>query len=92
MRQSIPAGWWLAAQSLGAYTLVGCTVAPGFDFADLELVDASTDAAKWFRSVAPAQLVDGPEPGAPCPCPPTGLVAEEVAGSASYQRPGTIDQ
>ncbi|MCM2293489.1 cupin domain-containing protein [Allorhizobium sp. BGMRC 0089] len=28
----IPAGHWQAAESLGAFTLVGCTVAPGFDF------------------------------------------------------------
>ncbi|WP_020186899.1 cupin domain-containing protein [Methylopila sp. 73B] len=32
-----PAGWWQAAESLGAWTLVGCTVAPGFDFAGFEL-------------------------------------------------------
>ena len=28
----IPAGWWQQARSTGAWTLVGCTVAPGFDF------------------------------------------------------------
>lgn len=28
----VPADWWQAAESLGAYTLVGCTVAPGFVF------------------------------------------------------------
>ena len=33
-----PAGWWQGAQSLGAYTLVGCTVGPGFEFADFELL------------------------------------------------------
>ncbi|GLK57333.1 putative cupin superfamily sugar epimerase [Methylopila capsulata] len=33
----VPAGWWQAAESLGAWTLVGCTVAPGFDFAGFEL-------------------------------------------------------
>ena len=27
----VPAGAWQAARSLGDYTLVGCTVAPGFD-------------------------------------------------------------
>ena len=31
----VKAGCWFA--SLGAYTLVGCTVAPGFDFEDFEL-------------------------------------------------------
>lgn len=33
----VPAGWWQTATSLGAWTLVGCTVAPGFDFATFEL-------------------------------------------------------
>jgi predicted cupin superfamily sugar epimerase len=35
----VPAGAWFAAEvaSAGAYALVGCTVAPGFDFADFEL-------------------------------------------------------
>jgi predicted cupin superfamily sugar epimerase len=33
----VPAGWWQSAASLGAWTLVGCTVAPGFDFAGFEL-------------------------------------------------------
>ena len=28
-----PAGAWQAARSLGSWTLVGCTVAPGFEFA-----------------------------------------------------------
>lgn len=33
----VPAGWWQSARSLGEWTLVGCTVAPGFDFAAFEL-------------------------------------------------------
>jgi predicted cupin superfamily sugar epimerase len=35
----VPAGWWFAAtvNELASYSLVGCTVAPGFDFADFEL-------------------------------------------------------
>lgn len=35
----IPAGCWFGAtvNAPAAYTLVGCTVAPGFDFADFEL-------------------------------------------------------
>ena len=33
----VPTGWWQTAVSLGAWTLVGCTVAPGFDFAGFEL-------------------------------------------------------
>ena len=33
----VPAGAWQSARSLGAWTLLGCTVAPGFDFAGFEL-------------------------------------------------------
>jgi uncharacterized protein len=33
----VPARAWQAAQSLGDWTLVGCTVAPGFEFAGFEL-------------------------------------------------------
>jgi uncharacterized protein len=33
----VPAHAWQAAQTLGDWTLVGCTVAPGFDFKTFEL-------------------------------------------------------
>ena len=33
----VPAGAWQAAESLGDWTLVGCTVAPGFRFEGFEL-------------------------------------------------------
>ncbi len=33
----VAAGAWQSARSLGAWTLMGCTVAPGFDFAGFEL-------------------------------------------------------
>jgi predicted cupin superfamily sugar epimerase len=34
---TVPARAWQAAESTGDWTLVGCTVAPGFDFAGFEL-------------------------------------------------------
>jgi predicted cupin superfamily sugar epimerase len=34
---AVPARAWQQAQSLGAWTLVGCTVAPGFEFAGFEM-------------------------------------------------------
>jgi predicted cupin superfamily sugar epimerase len=34
---AVPAHAWQSARSLGAWTLLGCTVAPGFDFGGLEL-------------------------------------------------------
>jgi hypothetical protein len=37
----VPSGIWQSAQSEGAWTLVGCTVSPAFDFQRFEL--APTD-------------------------------------------------
>lgn len=37
----VPAGIWQAAESLGDWTLVGCTVAPGFDFAGFEMAPST---------------------------------------------------
>jgi predicted cupin superfamily sugar epimerase len=33
----VPAGVWQSARPLGAFTLVGCTVAPAFEFSGFEL-------------------------------------------------------
>lgn len=33
----IRAGEWQAARSLGAYSFIGCTVGPGFEFEDFEM-------------------------------------------------------
>jgi predicted cupin superfamily sugar epimerase len=43
-RSSVPqavvrAGCWFAAAPKGRYSLVGCTVAPGFDFRDFEMAE-----------------------------------------------------
>ena len=37
---AVPPRCWQSARSLGAYTLVGCTVAPGFEFSGFELAPA----------------------------------------------------
>ena len=37
----VPQNWWQSAESLGAYTLVGCTVAPGFEFSGFEMAPPS---------------------------------------------------
>ncbi|RKG74851.1 cupin domain-containing protein [Corallococcus terminator] len=42
----VPAGVLQAAETLGGYTLVGCTVSPGFEFADFELPDAEAIVAR----------------------------------------------
>lgn len=36
----VPAGVWQTARTLGGWTLVGCTVAPGFQFASFEMAPA----------------------------------------------------
>lgn len=33
----VPAHWWQSAMSLGPWTLLGCTVAPSFEFSGFEL-------------------------------------------------------
>jgi predicted cupin superfamily sugar epimerase len=45
----VPAGWWQAARSTGEFTLVGCTVAPGFDFRDFSLAHDDPYIAEAFR-------------------------------------------
>jgi uncharacterized protein len=49
----VPANCWQAARSLGAYTLVGCTVAPGFEFADFELLRDRPDEADALCAALP---------------------------------------
>lgn len=49
---TIRAGLWQAARPLGDYVLVGCTVGPGFDFADFRLLSdepelAAVVGAEW---------------------------------------------
>ncbi|MBC7736245.1 MAG: cupin domain-containing protein, partial [Candidatus Saccharibacteria bacterium] len=39
----VPQGWWQAARSTGAWTLVSCTVSPGFRFEGFELAEAGFD-------------------------------------------------
>ena len=50
--RTVNAGRWQAARPLGDYALVGCTVGPGFDFADFRLLaddaeGAAAIKAKW---------------------------------------------
>lgn len=45
----VPAGFWFAAEPAPEteFSLVGCTVAPGFDFNDFELARAQTLAKEF---------------------------------------------
>ena len=46
----VPAGVWQAARSAGEFTLVGCDVGPGFDFADFRFVAALPDHRAHFTA------------------------------------------
>ena len=48
--RTIPAGHWQAARPLGDYALVGCTVGPGFDFADFTMLADDREAAERVRA------------------------------------------
>ena len=47
--RTIPAGSWQAARTRGAYTLVGCTVAPGFVFEDFAFLHDDPALADVLR-------------------------------------------
>ncbi len=49
----IPADCWQAARSTGAYTLVGCTVAPGFEFSDFRLLNEDAQLAGRIKRQFP---------------------------------------
>ena len=50
---TIPAGAWQAARPLGAYTLVGCTVGPGFEFTDFRMLADDPARAGAIRDAWP---------------------------------------
>jgi len=50
----IPAGTWQAAAPVSETVLVGCSVAPGFEFSDFTLIDPNSEDAKRLISIAPA--------------------------------------
>lgn len=47
----VPTGAWQTAVSLGRWTLVGCTVAPGFEFSGFELAPPD-----WHPTPRPTRL------------------------------------
>lgn len=49
----VPAGWWQAARSTGDYTLVGCSVGPGFSFDDFTMLSDLPELAQRMRTVFP---------------------------------------
>jgi uncharacterized protein len=51
--QVVLAGEWQAARPDGAYTLVGCTVGPGFEFDDFQMLDSLSDEAATLKQRYP---------------------------------------
>lgn len=50
----IPAGLWQAAEPLYGTVLVGCSVAPGFEFSDFQLINPVSKQAQLIRDLHPA--------------------------------------
>jgi predicted cupin superfamily sugar epimerase len=50
----VPANCWQAARSQGDYSLVGCTVAPGFEFTDFTLLADDAALSDRLRRSHPA--------------------------------------
>jgi predicted cupin superfamily sugar epimerase len=49
----VPPHAWQAAESNGDWTLVGCTVAPGFEFEDFTFLRDDASGCRALRNVAP---------------------------------------
>ncbi|MBX2866038.1 MAG: cupin domain-containing protein [Leptolyngbyaceae cyanobacterium MAG.088] len=47
----IPAGYWQAAVPIQDRVLVGCSVAPGFEFEDFELIEPDSEVAKQLLAM-----------------------------------------
>lgn len=50
----IPAGIWQAAEPLSGTVLLGCSVAPGFEFSDFQLMDPESKQAQLICDQHPA--------------------------------------
>ncbi len=65
----VPSGHWQAAEPMTGQiagkiaddVLVGCSVAPGFDFADFELIEPTSETARRLAAIAPGlrHLISG---------------------------------
>src|SRR5437763_16221374 len=47
----VPARCWQAATPLGEYSMVGCTVGPGFDFQDFEMISEGSAVFAHINSL-----------------------------------------
>ena len=49
----VPAGIWQAAEPISEPVLVGCSVAPGFEFSDFKMMDPNCAEAEILAALAP---------------------------------------
>lgn len=49
----VPAGTWQAAEPIGDVVLVGCSVGPGFELTDFDLIDPASNQAILIQSIDP---------------------------------------
>jgi predicted cupin superfamily sugar epimerase len=49
----VPAGTWQAAEPISDTVLVGCSVAPGFEFSDFELMQPASSQAQLIAALDP---------------------------------------
>ncbi|HMM65301.1 MAG TPA: cupin domain-containing protein [Dokdonella sp.] len=52
----VPAGCWQAARPLGRYALVGCTVAPGYEWRGFSTLDDSPAILESLQAIDPELL------------------------------------
>ena len=50
---TIPARLWQAARVVGDYALMGCSVGPGFDYADFEMLSDDQNGARVLSETWP---------------------------------------
>ena len=49
----VPAGLWQSARTTAGYSLVGCAMGPGFDYADFALLADRPEEAERVRALHP---------------------------------------
>jgi predicted cupin superfamily sugar epimerase len=64
LQHKVAAGTWFGGWAEAEYSLVGCTVAPGFDFADFELGDRQSLLRAYPDARALIERLMGPTPQA----------------------------
>lgn len=52
----VPAGSWQAAEPMAGTVLAGCSVAPGFEFADFTLIEPVSAEAERLLAIAPDMI------------------------------------